>query len=213
MLHDTRNQNVLAVTYSVYLNLFAHQVFIYQDRMILRDLVNDSNVFFYILIADCNTHSLSAKNIGRTYQNRISQSVSNFFCFLSSKYSISLRSRDLALLQDTVKQLTVLCCIYVFCRCSENLHAHFHQRFCQLDGSLSAELNDRSVRFFDFYDIFYILRCQRLEIQLVCNIKVCADSLRIVVDNNCLVAFFFKSPGTVYRAEVKLNTLADTDRT
>ena len=67
MLHDTRNQNVLAVTYSVYLNLFAHQVFIYQDRMILRDLVNDSNVFFYILIADCNTHSLSAKNIGRTY--------------------------------------------------------------------------------------------------------------------------------------------------
>ena len=43
VLHDTRNQNVLAVAYCIDLDFFAHQVFINQDRMLLCDLVDDSD--------------------------------------------------------------------------------------------------------------------------------------------------------------------------
>ena len=62
------------------------------------------------------------------------------------------------------------------------------------------------------HDALHILRSQRFKIQLIRNIKVCADSLRIVIDDDRLIAFFGKSPGTVYGTEVKLDSLADPDR-
>ena len=212
MLHNTRNQNVLAVAYGINLDFFSHQVLVNKDWMLLCDLVDHTDVLFHILIAYCNTHSLTAKYIGRTNQNRIAQLICSFLRFLCGKYSVSLRSRDLALLKNLIKQLTVLSCIYVLSRCSKNLHTHLGKSFCQLDGSLSAELNNRSVRFLNIYNILNILRCKGLKIQLICNIKVCTYSFRIVVDNNRLIAFLRKSPGTVYGAEIELNTLSDTDR-
>ena len=54
---------------------------------------------------------------------------------------------------------------------------------------------------------------RRFKIQLICDIEVRADRLRVVVDDNRLIAFFCKGPGAVYGTEVKLDTLADTDRT
>ena len=180
--------------------------------MILCDLIDDSNILFHILVADRDSHTLTAENVRRTNQNRISQSVCNFFCFFCGKYSVSLWSWDLTLLQDSVKELSVLCCIYIFCRCSKDLNAHFHKSFCKFDSSLSAELYYCSVWLFDFYNIFHVLWSQRLKIQFVCNIKVCADCLRVVVNDDRLITFLGKSPGTVYGTKVKLNTLADTDR-
>ena len=111
-----------------------------------------------------------------------------------------------------IEQLTVLSSVYILSRCSKDLYAHLGKGFCQLDGCLSAELNNCSVRFLNIYNIFNIFRCKRFEIQLVCNIKVSTYCLRVVVDNDSFISFFCKSPGTMYRAEVKLNTLSNTDR-
>ena len=212
MLHDTRDQDVFAVAYCIDFDFFTHQVFIYKDRVLLCDLVDHTDVLFYVLVTYSDSHTLAAKYVGRTNQNRITKFIGCFLCFLCCKYSVSLWSRDLALLKDLVKELTVLCCVYVLSRCSKNLHAHLCKCFCQFNRCLSTELYNCSIRFLDIYYILNIFRCQRLEIQFVCDIEVCTYCFRVVVDDNCLIAFFCKCPCTVYGTEVKLDTLTDTDR-
>ena len=72
MLHDTRNQDILSITNCIDFDFFTHQVFVNQNRMFLCNLIDDSDIFLYILVTDCNTHALSTKNIGRTNKYRIS---------------------------------------------------------------------------------------------------------------------------------------------
>ena len=97
-----------------------------------------------------------------------------------------LRSRDLALFQDCIEELTVLCRIYVLCGGSEDGHTHLHQSFGQFDRGLSAELNHSSVRFLDVYHVLHILGSQRLKVQLICDIEVRTYGLRVVVDDDGL---------------------------
>ena len=213
MLHDTWNQNVSSITYRIYFDLFSHQVFIHQNRMILCNTVNNSDEFIYVFIVNRNLHTLAAQYIRRSYQHRISQFIGCFLCFFCGKYCMSLWSWNLAFFQNLIKQFSVFCRIYILCRGSQNRYPHLHETLCQLNRSLSTELYYRSIRFFNVYNIFHIFRCQRFEIQLIRNVKVGADCLRIVVDNDGLIIFLCKCPGTMYRAEVKFDTLTDTDWT
>ena len=54
---------------------FPMQIFIYQDRMLLCDPVDDADKFVHILIIDGDLHALSAQYIGRTNQYRIAQLI------------------------------------------------------------------------------------------------------------------------------------------
>ena len=157
VLHNARNQDIGTVTYGVDLDFLTYNIFIYKDRMILRDLVDDADEFVNIVVVDADLHTLSAKNVGRSYQNRIAQVISCFLCFLSGKYSMSGRSRDLAFLQDLIEELTVLCCVHILCRSTKNRNPHLHQGLGQLDGSLSTELNDSAVRLLNVYNALHIL--------------------------------------------------------
>ena len=74
VLHDARDQDVGTVTDGVDLDFLAHDIFVDQDRMLLGNLVDDADEFDQYrssLMADL--HALSAKHVGRTYQNRIAQ--------------------------------------------------------------------------------------------------------------------------------------------
>ena len=181
--------------------------------MILCDPVDNADKLINIIIIDGNLHSLSSKYIGRTNQNRISKSVGNLFCFLSRKYSTTCRTWDLTLLKNLIKEFSVFCFIYIFCRCSKDRNSHLHQCFCQLDRCLSTELDNCSIRLLNINDTLYIFRCQRLKIQLISNIKVCTYCLRVIIYNDRFISFFCKCPCTMYRTEVKLDSLSDTDRT
>ena len=63
----------------------------------------------------------------------------------------------------------------------------------------------------DVHHVLHILRRQRLKIQLVRDIKVRAHGLRIVVDDDRLIARFGKSPGSVDGAVVEFDSLPDAD--
>ena len=130
MFHNTRNQDILAIAYSIYFDFLTHQVFINKDRVLLCDLVDHTDILFYVLIAYSDSHALTAKYIGRTNQNRIAQLICRFLSFLSSKYCLSLWSRDLAFFKNLVEKFSVFCCIYVLSRCSEDLNPHLCQCFC-----------------------------------------------------------------------------------
>ena len=179
--------------------------------MLLGDLVDNTDIFIHILIAHRDPHSLAAEHVGRTYQDRVSQIIGRLLRLLGGKYRVSLGSGDLTLFKDAVEKLSVLCRVHVLSGCSHDLNAHLHKGFCQLNGGLSSELHHSAVRFFDIDDILHIFRSKRLEVQLIRYVEVRTYRLRVIVDNDRFIAFFGESPGTVYGAEVKLNTLADTD--
>ena len=164
VLHNTRNQNVLTVADSIHFNLFSYNILIYQNRMILGNHINNTNKLINIMVIDADLHTLSAQHIGGTHQNRISQLIRCLLGLFCSKYRLSCRSRNLALLQNLIKQFSVLCRIYILCRCSQNRHAHFHQRFCQLNGCLTSKLNNSAIRLLNINDALHILCCQRLKI-------------------------------------------------
>ena len=113
--------------------------------------------------------------------------------------------------QNLIKPLPILCCIHIFCRCAKNGHSHVHQSLCQTDGSLPSKLNHCPIRFLHIHNGLHIFPSQWFKIQLICNIKICADRLWIVVDNNRLIAFLCKCPGTVNRTKIKFNALTDSN--
>ena len=164
------------------------------------------------MVVDSNLHALSSKDVGRANQYRVAQFICHFLCLLGGKDRSSGRTWNLTLCKNLVKKLPVLCCIHILRRSTEDRNSHLHQRLGQLDGCLTTKLHNRSVRFFDVDDTLYIFRRQRLEVKFVRNVKIRADRLRVIVDNDRLVAFFLKGPGTVYGAEVKLDPLTDPDR-
>ena len=212
MLHNTGNQDVRSIADRIHLDLLALQILVYQNGMILRDPVDDLHELFDLTVVDGDLHALSAQHIGGTNQYGIAQLVCHPLCLLGSKYRAARRSGDLALLKNLIKELSVLRCVHVLGTCAEDRHAHLHQALCQFDRGLSAELNDRAVRLLQIHDILHILRCQRLEIQLIRDIKVRADRLRIVVYDDRFVACLCKCPGRMDGTVVKFDSLSDTDR-
>ena len=138
--------------------------------------------------------------------------MGRFLRFLCRKYGLTCGTLAAGFLKNLVETLTVLCGVDVVLLGSEDRNAHLLEGIGQLDGGLSTELNDRSVRLLHIYNVPYIFRCQRLEVELIRDIEVRGNSLRVVVDDDGLIALTLELPCTVYRAEVELDTLADTDR-
>src|SRR5699024_6133240 len=124
VLHDSGDQDIFSVADSVHLNLFSHKVFVHKDRMLLGDLVDNTDISVQIHVAHRDPHSLTATHVGRTYQDRISQLVGRLLRLLGGKYRVSLGSGDLTLLKDAVEELSVLCLVHILSGCSHDLNAH-----------------------------------------------------------------------------------------
>ena len=82
----------------------------------------------------------------------------------------------------------------------------------QLDGRLSAEGHHHADGLLDPDDVHHVLRVQGLKIQAVGGVVVGGDGLRVVVDDDHVVAHFPKGPDGVDGAVVELDALADADR-
>ena len=212
MLHDARDQDVLTVADRIDLELGTTDVLIDEDRVLLCDLVDLADVLVDILIADRDTHAGTTEYVGRTYQYRVAQHMGRFLRFLCRKYGLTCGTLATGLLENLIETLTVLCGIDVVLLGSEDRYTHLLEGIGQLDSGLSTELNDRSVRLLHIYNVPYIFRCQRLEVELIRDIEVRGNGLRVIVDDDGLIALTLELPCTVYRAEIELDTLADTDR-
>ena len=212
VFHDAGDQDIRSVTDSINFNFASHHVLVNKDGMILRIAVDVADIGINILVGNCNPHPGTAQHIGRADKNRIAQTVCHNLGFVCRKDSLPLRSCDAAPLQHLVKTFPVLCGIDIVRIRSENPDAHLHERARQLDRRLAAELDDRTVRFLQPDNVLNILRCQRFKIELVSNIEVRRYRFRVVVDDDRLEAGFLEGPGTVDRAEIKLDSLSDPDR-
>ena len=212
MLHDTGNQDVGAVAHRVYLHLLALQVLVHQNGMILCDAVDDGHELLDLLIGDGNLHSLTSQHVGGTHQHGIAQTVCHGLGLLGSVHRTPRRSGNPRLLQNLVEQLPVLRRVHVLRLGAQNRNTHAHQALRKLDGCLSAELHHRPLRLLDIHNGLHILRSQRLKVQLVRNIEIRAHRLRIVVDDDGLIACSGKRPCGMDGAVIELDSLPDADR-
>ena len=213
MLHNTGNQNILAVADSINFGFGTLQIFIDKDRVLLRIAVDDRHELFDFLVGNRDLHALAAKYVGRTYKHGIAQTVSNCLCFLRCENSGAFRSLYAGFLQNLIKDFAVFRRVHILGIRAENRHTEFCQSRGQLNGRLSSELHNSVVGVLDVNDVFHVFGRQRLKIQLVRNVKVRGNRLGVVVDDNCLEPSLRKSPGRVNRTVVKFDALADADRT
>ena len=161
----------------------------------------------------CDYHILTAKNVGRAEQYRISKLVGCPERFLGGEHCASLRTGDIALLKQFVEQLSVLCRVNVRSGSTQNAHAQRGEVLYQLDGSLSAELNYNAVGLLSCDEGFNVLLCQWVKVQSVAGVEVGGNSFGVVIADDCLAALFLQRPYAVNGAIVELDTLTDSDRT
>ena len=213
MLHDTRYKNIFAITYCINLDFLTHKILIYKDWMILLNSIDNSHEFNYIFIRNSNLHTLSTKYIWRTYKHWITKFVSSLKRLLYCEYSLSLSSWNLCLFKYFIKQLSILCSIYILCLSSKNRYSHLHKSFCKLNSCLSTKLHYCTIRLLKLNNTLNIFCCKRLKVKLISNIEVCWYCFRVIVDNDSFITLFLKWPCTMNWTEVKLNTLSDSYRT
>ena len=211
MLHQAGDQDVGAVVDRVHLHFLSLQVLVHQNGVILCNTVDDGHEFLNLFIGNGDLHALAAKHVGGAHQHGIAQTVCHSFGFLRCINGSAAGTGNFTFLQDLVEQLPVLRRVHVFRAGSQNRNPHFHQAFGQLDGGLAAELHHRSVGMLDVHHVLHILRRQRLKIQLVRDVEVRAHGLRIVVDDDRLIARVGKGPGGMNGTVVELDSLSDTD--
>ena len=123
MLHDARDQDILAVADGVDLDLASHQILIDQDRIFDLRAGDDAHVLADVRLGKGDLHALSAEDVGRTNQNRIAQTFCNLDRFLLREDGVARRTRDAGLVEDDVELLAILRRIDAPCRRTQNRNA------------------------------------------------------------------------------------------
>ena len=180
--------------------------------MLLTDHIDRVDILLDIGIAHRDTHSLSAQDVGWPDEDRIAESLRCFFSFRGGIDGVARGTADVFLFKDLVKTFPVLRSVHPLGGCSEDRNAHLHEGLREADGRLPAELHDRPVRLLEKDDIPDIFRRERLKIEPVSDVKICRDSLRIVVYDDRLISLFLEGPGRVHTTEIELDPLTDPDR-
>ena len=85
------------------------------------------------------------------------------------------------------------------------------QELGQLDGRLAAEGHHHAHGLLHLDDVHDILGEQRLKVQTVGGVIVRGDGLRVVVDDDHLVAQLLQRPDAVDGGVVELDALTDAD--
>ena len=89
VLHDTGQQDILAIADCVDFKLCSHHIFIDQDEIPFHMGKDNIHIFFYVRIGKGDNHVLTAKDITGAQQNRIAEAVRCFDRFLCSVDGIS----------------------------------------------------------------------------------------------------------------------------
>ncbi len=172
---------------------------------------DDRHIFLDVGIVVGDDHVLTAEDIGRTQQNRVTQFVSDFQRLFGREDGMSGGARDAAAFQQFVKTLSVLRLVDRVGRGAENVCTDLLKVFGQLDGCLTAELDDNAVRLFGFDQVADVFLAERVKVQTVAGIEIGRNGFGVVVGDDRLIAELFQFPYTVNRAVVELDALTDTD--
>ena len=212
MLHDAGDENVLPVTDGVDFQLLAHQILVDEHGVLDALIQDDGHVLPHVFLVEGDDHVLPAQHVGGPQQHRVVNLGRRLKRFLRGHDGGALRTVDVQLLQQCVEPLAVLRHVDAVRRGAQHVDPRRRQCLGQLNGRLPAERHHHAVGLLGLDDAHHVLRRQRFEIQPVGGVEVGGHRLRVVVDDDHLVARFLQRPDAVDGGVVELDALADTDR-
>ena len=210
-LHNAGDENVRPVAHRVYLNFLALNVFVHQHRLVLVHLNGGFQVVAELLLVGHDLHGSAAQNKAGAHQHRVADLFGGFHAVFDVGDGPALGLGDVQLLQNLFKAVPVLRPLDGLAVRADDLYAPLHQRLGQIDGGLSAQGGNDAHRLFHQDNVHHVLGAEGLEIQLVGAGVVCGDGLRVVVDDNGLIARLLDGADGVDGGVVELYALADTD--
>ena len=213
VLHNSRDEDVLAVADCVNLNLGTLQIFVNKNRVF--DILREDNrhILLNVGVVEGDNHILTAEHVGRTEKNRIADFVRNVERFLGCHNGNASGTLDVVLFEQLVKALSVLRHINGVIGGAENIHAVVAHELGELDSGLTAERDHDAVGILGLDDAHHVLVGERLKVESVGGVKVGRNGFGVVVDDHHVVACLLERPYAVNGGVVELDTLTDTDRT
>ena len=143
-----------------------------EDRTIRCNADSSLHITGHALIIIYDFHAASAKDVGRTNHNGITDPVRNPDRFFHGGSHSCFRHGDIQFVHDGTELISVLSQIDNSRRSTEDLDTVPFQIRCQIQRRLSPELGDNAYRLFLLIDRKNILQGQRFEIQLVGGVVV-----------------------------------------
>ena len=196
---------------AVHLHLAAHEVLVHQDGVLLLHLVDDAHELDDVPVVVGDLHALAAQHVGGAHQYGVAHLVGGGEGLLGGEHRAAGGPGDAALVENLVEPLPILGGVHAVGGGAQDGHAHVSEGLGQLDGGLAAELHHRAPGLLQLHHGLHVLGRQGLEVQLVGHVEVSGHGLRVVVDDDGLIAQALEGPDGVDGAVVELNALADAD--
>src|SRR3712207_5502588 len=210
VLHDPADVHLLPVRDRVHVDLY----------VVLHELVNEDGVLgvgtdtglqvqVQILVVVDDLHPPSAENIGGTYDDRVAKLVRDLPGLVGAAGGPEAGMRDAELGQKPTEARAIFGKVYGIGGGAEYLHAIFLQLAGELQGTLSAELEDQTLRTLAVDNLEYVFGSEGLEVEPRRGVVVSRDSLRVGVDHHGVVASLLEGVARVYAGVVELDALPD----
>ena len=167
MLHNTGNEDIFAVAYSINLKLASHNVFINKNWLLCVDFNGRLQIVAKRLLVSDNLHRSAAENERRTNKNRIADAFGNLNALFNIGYGKSFWLRNTEIVHYLFKRISVFCSIDSLNISTDNRNAESIKRRRKVYCGLTAERHNYAERIFKTNNIHYILNSERLKIKLV----------------------------------------------
>ena len=211
VLHNAGDKDRLAVTHCVDFKLAAHNIFVYQHRLVYINFYCGCKIVPQAFFISDNLHCTAAEHIAGAHQHRVTDLRSDLAAVFYIGYGKAFRLRNTELIHDFFKAIAVFGifnCLHVG---ADDGHAEVCKRFCQVDGSLSAQRYHNTHRLLKLKHIHNVLDGQRLKVEFVAGGVIGRNSFGVVIDDDCFIARLADCPDSVNRRIIKFDALPNAN--
>ena len=185
MFHDTADNGICAVTDGIHIHFDGVlEKFINENRVLKAFTAHGLHKVLNTRVVVDDSHVTAAKDVGWADDHGIADTVRGADGFFKGKDGIIFRLAQAKFLQKLLEPFPVFRPVYGIWLGADHFYSGLLQGYRQVQGGLSAELNNDPVRFFLFYDIQHIFTGKRLKIEFVRSIIVSGDGFRVGIDHN-----------------------------
>ena len=146
MLHDARHEDLLTVADGVHLQLLAHDVAVHQHGAVGIDLYGGLEVVAQRLLIRDDLHGTSAEHVARAHQHRIADPLGGPHALFDIGHRLGFGLGNTQLLHDLLEAAAVLGIADGLDVGAHDGHAQRMERLGEVDGRLTAQRHDDSLR-------------------------------------------------------------------
>ena len=179
-------------------------------------ILEDFSQFVFVI---SDTTATSTKCVSRTENDRISYLFSKSHTIFYCCYDFRSSNRLTDFFHGVFEFLTVFSLLDRLCCGTDQTHimlfekTFFFQFHCKVQTCLATQCRQYAVRFFFKDQLLYNLYSKRLNINFICNGRVCHYSRRIGIAQDYFIPLFFQRKTCLCSRIIKFRCLSDYNRT